>query len=60
MRLKEEDIYLMLMGFLTVTTILLAAYLVMYDNSKENIDYRHEVIEQFEMEYEYYIPTYEI
>lgn len=60
MRLKEEDIFLMLVGFLTITTVLLAAHLVIHDDSKENIDHRHEVIEQFEMEYEYYIPTYEI
>ena len=60
MRLKEEDIYLMLVGFLAITTVLMAVHLVIQDNSKENIDKRHEVIEQFEMEYEYYIPTYEI
>ena len=60
MRLKEEDIYLMLVGFLTITTVLLATHLVMHDDSKVSIDNRHEVIEQFEMEYEYYIPAYEI
>lgn len=60
MKLGEEDIYLMLMGFLTITTVLLVAYLVMNDNSKTSIDNRNEVIEQFEIEHEYYIPTYEI
>ena len=48
------------MGFLTITTVLLATHLVMHDDSKVSIDNRHEVIEQFEMEYEYYIPAYEI
>ena len=60
MRLKEEDIFLMLVAFLTIITTLFVVHLVIQDNSKENIDHRHEVIEQFEMEYEYYIPTYEI
>jgi hypothetical protein len=60
MRLKEEDIYFMLMGFLVIITVLLASYLVMSDCSKTSIDNRHEVIEQFEMECEYDIPTYEI
>lgn len=58
--LEEEDIYLMLVGFLVATTVLLATHLVIHDDSKESIDNRHEVIEQFEMQYEYYIPTYEI
>lgn len=60
MRLKEEDVYLMLVGILAIITILLASYLVMSDCSKTSIDNRHEVIEQFEMECEYDIPTYEI
>jgi hypothetical protein len=60
MRLKEEDIFLMLVGFLTIITALLAVNLVIQDNSKAGIDNRHEVIEQFEMECEYDIPTYEI
>lgn len=60
MRLKEEDVYLMLVGILTIITILLAVNLVIQDNSKAGIDNRHEVIEQFEMECEYDIPTYEI
>jgi hypothetical protein len=60
MRLEEENIYLMLMGFLVIITVLLASYLVMSDCSKTSIDNRHEVIEQFEMECEYDIPTYEI
>lgn len=60
MRLEEESIYLMLMGFLVIITVLLASYLVMSDCSKTSIDNRHEVIEQFEMECEYDIPTYEI
>jgi uncharacterized membrane protein len=60
MRLKEEDIFLMLVGFLTIITTLLAVNLVIQDNSKAGIDNRHEVIEQFEMECEYDIPTYEI
>jgi hypothetical protein len=60
MRLKEEDIFLMLVGFLATTTVLLAAHLVIQDNSKAGIGNRHEVIEQFEMECEYDIPTYEI
>jgi hypothetical protein len=60
MRLEEENIYLMLMRFLVIITVLLASYLVMSDCSKTSIDNRHEVIEQFEMECEYDIPTYEI
>lgn len=60
MRLGEEDIYLTLVALLAITTVLLAAHLVMHDNSKKSMDKRHEVIERFEMEYEYYIPTYEI
>ena len=60
MSLEEENIYLMLMGFLVIITVLLASYLVMSDCSKTSIDNRHEVIEQFEMECEYDIPTYEI
>ena len=60
MRLEEENIYLMLMGFLVIITVLLASYLVMSDCSKTGIDNRHEVIEQFEMQCEYDIPTYEI
>jgi uncharacterized membrane protein len=60
MRLKEEDIFLMLVGFLTIITTLFVVHLVIQDNSKENIDKRHEVIEQFEMEHECYIPTHEI
>jgi hypothetical protein len=60
MRLKEEDIFLMLVGFLTIITTLFVVHLVIQDNSKAGIDNRHEVIEQFEMECEYDIPTYEI
>lgn len=60
MRLEEEDIFLMLVGFLTIITALFAVHLVIQDNSKAGIDNRHEVIEQFEMECEHDIPTYEI
>lgn len=60
MTLKEEDIYLMLVGILAIITILLAVHLVIQDNSRAGIDNRHEVIERFEMEYEYHIPTHEI